>query len=192
MSILNSIANNEAFKFLKLPVSVEERKKLYFFILAFLTLLLVVVLSVLNFIWLNKTVEISPAKNTSSLVNIKKGRIQADSINQKITSYKRYRDESSRMVIVAETVGVSPISEMQTFIVVDKEIAVPEFPPNILIKALIVMDVEKVAILDIEGEPPGMVCRTGTIFGAGKGKITDIDSKGVSWTWVRKKHRINL
>jgi hypothetical protein len=81
---------------------------------------------------------------------------------------------------------------MQSPAVIEKAIVIPEFPPDIIIKALIIMDEGRVAVLNIEGEPPGQIYRVGASFASGKGKILDIDSKGVSWTWKRKTNRTNL
>ncbi|NLV82504.1 MAG: hypothetical protein GXZ18_05820 [Synergistaceae bacterium] len=192
MSLLNRIREKTNIRLYKLPDSVEERKKLYFFIIALFFSVFVGVLSILNFIWLNKTVEHKVAKSTSGLVSVEKERRQADAINEKLDSYKKYRDDSLKLLAVAETIGRSPISEMQSPAIIEKAIVVPEFPPDIIIKALIIMDEGRVAVLNIEGEPPGQIYRVGASFASGKGKILDIDSKGVSWTWKRKTNRTNL
>ena len=192
MSLLNRIREKTNIRLYKLPDSVEERKKLYFFIIALFFSVFVGVLSILNFIWLNKTVEPKVAKSTSGLVSVEKERRQADAINEKLDSYKKYRDDSLKLLAVAETIGRSPISEMKSPAVIEKAIVIPEFPPDIIIKALIIMDEGRVAVLNIEGEPPGQIYRVGASFASGKGKILDIDSKGVSWTWKRKTNRTNL
>lgn len=172
--------------------TLEERKKSLKYFILLLFMICLVLFSIFNFVWLNKNVDENIVKKQESESKIDKKQNKVDLLNLKLEKYQVYQDEASRLVALAESVGESPIFEIRKEKTLDSEIPIPEYPPNVIIKAVVVMDIGKVAVLDIDGEMPGKVCRIGTVFGNGKGKITEIDSKGVSWTWQSTKHRTNL
>lgn len=67
-----------------------------------------------------------------------------------------------------------------------------ESAPSVVLKALAVLGQDGVCTLDIDGEAPGKIFRSGDIFGSGRGKINAIDSKGVEWEWLGQRHRIDF
>jgi hypothetical protein len=174
----------------KAPVSPEEKKELMYFLLLFLLFSTAAVTSVVSFWWLNTSkdeVNVMPVPQmpTGSEINTR-----LSAFTRKYDVFLRYRNESRQLVEFAETVGRYPVAVLPK--PVAQEFSVPEFAPQIQIRALVVMGSGGVATLDIENETPGMLVRKGTVFGGGKGKITAIDPKGVSWTWSNKKYRTDL
>ena len=108
-------------------------------------------------------------------------------------AYQHYKTKSERILVLAEALGQPPITELNMGEGLGGgALAVPDFVPDVSIKALIVMDSGKAATLNIDGETPGQIFQQGAAFGNGKGKIIGIDSNGVSWTWLNKKHRTDL
>lgn len=175
----------------KIPSSPEEKKALVYFLLLLFLFSAAAITSVVNFWWLNSTSDVSgevkelPKMPTGGEVN---ARIAALSAKHK--NFLRYRGESGELVKLAEAVGRYPVAALPP--PVSEEFAVPEFPPQMRIKALVLMGGGSIATLDIENEGQGIIVRQGTVFGGGKGKITAIDDKGVSWTWSDKKYRTDL
>lgn len=191
MSFLKNVLDKTIIKSFKLPDTLEERKKLYIFLLTSIILFILVVLSIINFIWLNKSVIIYISKEFTQQENLKTQN-QSESINVKIDAYKEYLSGGTRLLVLSETIARSPLSDLGDRGLLGKTLLVPEYPPNINIRALVIMDTGAIVVLDIEGEVPGKICKIGTTFGENKGKITDIDNKGVTWTWLKTKHRTNL
>ncbi|MGI6443367.1 MAG: hypothetical protein GXZ13_02385 [Synergistaceae bacterium] len=191
MSFLKNVLDKTIIKSFKLPDTLEERKKLYIFLLTSIILFILVVLSIINFIWLNKSVIIDISKEFTQQENLKTQN-QSESINVKIDAYKEYLSGGTRLLVLSETIARSPLSDLGDRGLLGKTLLVPEYPPNINIRALVIMDTGAIVVLDIEGEVPGKICKIGTTFGENKGKITDIDNKGVTWTWLKTKHRTNL
>lgn len=175
---------------LRIPSSPEEKRELVYFILLFFLFSVAAVTSLVNFWWLNSsidpaTVSVMPKMPVGSEINK-----NISSFTGKYDLFLKYRNESGQLVELAESVGRYPVALLPK--PVDQEFFVPEFAPQIEIKALVVMGSGGIATLDIENEIPGAIVRPGTVFGGGKGKITAIDPKGVSWTWSNKKYRTDL
>ncbi len=191
ISLLKTKINrSKIFSRVRMPSSPEEKKELLYFFLLFFIFSAAAVTSVVNFWWLNTSKD---EANISQMPKIPAG----SEINTKLSTfavkydvYVKYRDDSKQLVQLAESVGRYPVALLPK--PVAQEFAVPEFAPQIRIKALVIMGSGGVATLDIENENPGMIVRPGTAFGGGKGKITAIDPKGVSWTWANKKYRTDI
>ncbi|MDR1020588.1 MAG: hypothetical protein LBL73_07515 [Synergistaceae bacterium] len=62
------------------------------------------------------------------------------------------------------------------------------FPPEVSVKAVMITDTDSVAIVDIAGEESGLLVRRGSKFSDGTARITKIDSKGVTYTWMKKSY----
>lgn len=175
----------------RVPSSPEEKRELVYFLLLFSLFSAAAVTSIVNFWWLNSTSDAAgevkelPKMPTGGEVNAKIAALTA-----KHKNFLRYRNGSGELVKLAEAVGRYPVAVLPP--PVSEEFAVPEFPPQIRIKALVLMGGGSIATLDIENEGQGIIVRQGTVFGGGKGKITAIDNKGVSWTWSNKKYRTDL
>lgn len=175
---------------LKAPVSPEEKKELIYFLLLFFLFTGAAVTSVVNFWWLNTSKDEVNAMPVPQMQAGSEINTRLSEFTRKYDLFMRYRNESRQLVELAETVGRYPVALLSK--PVAQEFSVPDFAPQIQIKALVVMGNGGVATLDIENETPGMLVRPGTVFGGGKGKITAIDTKGVSWTWSNKKYRTDL
>ncbi|MDR0615181.1 MAG: hypothetical protein LBG29_00075 [Synergistaceae bacterium] len=63
-------------------------------------------------------------------------------------------------------------------------------PPVIRVKAVMITEGDSMAIIDVEGEESGLLVRRGSKFSNGDARITKIDSKGVTFTWMRKSYPV--
>ena len=174
----------------KAPVSPEEKKELMFFLLLFLLFSATAVTSLVNLWWLNTSTEPASVISMPKMPATSEINTEISNFSNKYDIFLKYRNESGQLVELAETVGRYPVALLPK--PVAQEFSVPDFAPQIQIKALVVMGSGGVATLDIENETPGTIVRPGTVFGGGKGKITAIDPKGVSWTWSNKKYRTDI
>jgi len=188
--IKTKLNRSRIFASMKFPASPEEKKELVYFLLLFLLFSAAAVTSVGNFWWLNTSEDEINIRQMPQMPAGGEINARLSAFSRKYDIYTKYRNESRQLVDLAETFGKYPVALLPK--PVAQEFAVPEFAPQIKIRALVVMGSGGVATLDIENETPGMIVKPGTTFGGGKGKITAIDPKGVSWTWANKKYRTDL
>jgi hypothetical protein len=64
-------------------------------------------------------------------------------------------------------------------------------PPMVTVMAVMITDTDKVALVNVDGEQ-GILMRQGSKFSEGKARITKIDAKGVTFTWMRKSYQVSL
>ncbi len=150
---------------LKAPVSPEEKKERYNFF-CFFSSTGAAVTSVVNFWWLNTSKDEVNAMPVPQMQAGSEINTRLSEFTRKYDLFMRYRNESRQLVELAETVGRYPVALLSK--PVAQEFSVPDFAPQIQIKALVVMGNGGVATLDIENETPGMLVRPGTVFGGGK------------------------
>ena len=172
-----------------MPTSHEEKKKLVIFALSALFFISASIFSMWNYIALNKS---SVGLEDIGMSNAPDGpgeevRGKTEEINTKMESYIKYSRDSQQLLALAGAVGKSPLDPLQT--ISAAEMDVPDMPPSISIKALVIMENGRAVTLDIDGEVPGQIMKVGSVFGNGRGKVTGIDSKGVNWTWLMKNYR---
>ncbi|MDY9920224.1 MAG: hypothetical protein U2P59_00145 [Synergistota bacterium] len=152
--------------------------------------------SMKNFIWLNNISEETTIGELKAPVANQppKSNVDIEGLEDKYDVYLRSRNFSGQLVMLAEAVGRYPIANASSLFAEKavEEYELPEIPPVLTIKALVILDGVGVAALDIEGERPGQIVRKGYVFGGGKGKITSIDAGGVSWKWSNTQNRTNL
>ncbi len=60
-------------------------------------------------------------------------------------------------------------------------------PPIMFVKALMTVNGESTAIMDIEGEGTGIVVRAGYRFGGSKGRVVSVSANGVKIVWSGKR-----
>ncbi|MDR1516376.1 MAG: hypothetical protein LBS45_11845 [Synergistaceae bacterium] len=70
-----------------------------------------------------------------------------------------------------------------------EEIFQPD-PPVMRVKAVMITEGDSVAIVDIVGEESGLIVRRGSKFSSGTARVTKIDSKGVTFTWMKKSYAV--
>lgn len=63
-------------------------------------------------------------------------------------------------------------------------------PPFIAVQAVMVMGVNRMAVMDIEGESPGKIVKAGTPFGNGLGKVISVSPDHVVISWADKRFEI--
>ena len=103
--------------------------------------------------------------------------------------------------LLAEVSGRVPVAPMTALnkvlppppIVIDpiEELEEPD-PPKVTVVGIMIKDRDRVAMVDVEGEDGGLIVRPGSTFSSGTAKITKIDSKGVSFTWMKKSYTVHM
>lgn len=178
----------------------EEKKELRLAAVAFIFFSLAAAFSMRNFIWLNNisasdmvAAGKTPARQESE------PDAAAGSIRAKYDAYVKARTYGSQLVTLAEAVGRYPVEDPSARLAFAAPLIPPpvkykvqDFPPSMEVRAIVILDGDAVAVLNIQGERPGQVARAGYIFGGGKGRITSIDAGGVNWKWANKKQRTVL
>ena len=173
--------------------SPEERKRAYVLFFLLIVLLAAAVFSMKNFIGLS-----AEGQKISSHIVPKDGKSSQDvenaakELNMKLSAFRKLRENTPQLAELAEASGRSPASVVTPPPKVAEETRVPEFVPELKIKALVVLGDKKVCTLDIDGEEPGQIFEQGMTFGGGKGRIVSIDTKGVNWKWANKNYRADL
>lgn len=61
-------------------------------------------------------------------------------------------------------------------------------PPQVTVTAIMISGPDRIAMIDVPGEEMGMVVRPGAKFSGGAARITKIDEKGVTFTWMGKSY----
>ena len=64
-------------------------------------------------------------------------------------------------------------------------------PPMVTVVAIMITDTDRIALVNVDGEQ-GILMRQGTSFSEGKARITQIDEKGVTFSWMRKNYQVSL
>lgn len=119
------------------------------------------------------------------------------------------REGSNQLAVMASRIdrrpfapGALPAGEVREEVIADAEaggrsgqegvFAAREevVPPFMAVQAVMVMGAQRMAVMDIEGESPGMIVRSGTSFGNGKGKVLSVSSGLVVVSWVDKRFEI--
>ena len=177
-------------------MSPADKKEFALVAVLFVCFAALTVVSLMNFIWLNRMAENNAGANApeASVVQAA-GETGSGDLAAKYDDYVKYRTYSGQMVTLASAVGRYPIADAASTLVVEapaSEVIPVEAPPSFTIKALVMMGNSGAATVDIDGERPGTIIRSGSAFGGNKGRITAIDAGGVSWTWSGKKYRTNL
>jgi len=65
-------------------------------------------------------------------------------------------------------------------------------PPEVKVLAVMITDADSVAMIDITGGDAGLVVRRGSKFLDGEARVTKIDSKGVTFTWMKKSITVGV
>ena len=178
-------------------MSPEDKKELTLVVVAFVCFAALAVFSMMNFVWLNNmsASDVNAGDLPMPVLNEAGAGTNANDLGAKYDDYVKYRTYSGQMVTLASAVGRYPIADAAATLVVEapaSEVIPVEAPPSFTIKALVMMGNSGAATVDIDGERPGTIIRSGSAFGGNKGRITAIDAGGVSWTWSGKKYRTNL
>ncbi|MEG1502182.1 MAG: hypothetical protein RR203_07695 [Synergistaceae bacterium] len=162
-----------------------------FFILITLVLCFIVVFFFFNSYLFIKIVYFDKPLNPMQSRNLSmKQKNDIETLVQKHAHYDKYLNESCINAKYAQMLSANVIEQNNKDSV--KDIQVPDFIPNITIMGLIVVGNKSIAKLNIENEFDSKFYQKGDPFASGKGKILEIDSKGVTWSWKNRKQRTNL
>ena len=64
-------------------------------------------------------------------------------------------------------------------------------PPFVAVVAIMITDTDRIAIVNAEGED-GIIVRLGTVFFGGRARVTGIDERGVTFSWIGKNYQVQL
>lgn len=177
-------------------MSPEDKKEFTLVVVAFICFAALAVFSMMNFVWLNNmSGEEAVGDIPMPTLSEAGAGTNANDLGVKYDDYVKYRTYSGQMVTLASAVGRYPVADAASTLVVEapaSEVIPAEAPPMFTIKALVMMGGDGAATVDIDGERPGTIIRSGYAFGGNKGRVTSIDAGGVNWTWLGKKYRTNL
>ena len=128
---------------------------------------------------------------------------ELEATGEEFTSMGRATSMVMQTALLAEISGKYPVAQPATLIppvvesVGDAEGAgssaeaivedAQEFepdPPQVTVVAIMISGQDRIAMVDILGEEAGMIVRQGTKFSGGEARITKIDEKGVTFTWM--------
>lgn len=65
-------------------------------------------------------------------------------------------------------------------------------PPQVSVVGIMVTEKNRIAMLNILGEDDAKVVRVGTKFADGAARVTKIDKKGVTFTWMKKSYTVTM
>ena len=71
------------------------------------------------------------------------------------------------------------------------DVVIEPDPPMLTVVAIMITDNDKVALVNVDGDE-GVLVRQGTKFSEGKARITKIDAKGVTFSWMKKNYQVTL
>ncbi|MDR1471183.1 MAG: hypothetical protein LBS75_01550 [Synergistaceae bacterium] len=63
-------------------------------------------------------------------------------------------------------------------------------PPMVTVVAILIKGDDKIAMLDVAGEEGALIVRQGSKFSSGTARVTKIDAKGVTYTWMKKSIQV--
>ena len=70
------------------------------------------------------------------------------------------------------------------------EVIIEPDPPQVTVIAIMITDKDKIAMIDVLGEDGGLIVRQGSKFSEGTARVTKIDAKGVTFTWMKKSYTV--
>ena len=172
--------------------SAEEIKRTFLLIFILLIFIAAVVFSVMNLFSLNAQGAqglLSVPPESERAADVERAAVE---LNIKLSAFSKMREKTQPLSEIAETAVFSPVSVSAPPLSAAEETQLPEFVPEVKIKALLVLGGRKVCTLEIDGEEADRLFEQGMTFGDGKGMIVSIDKKGVGWKWANKNYRADL
>jgi hypothetical protein len=70
------------------------------------------------------------------------------------------------------------------------DVVIEPDPPMVTVVAILIKGDDKIAMLDVAGEEGGLIVRQGSRFSSGTARVTKIDAKGVTFTWMNKSFQV--
>jgi hypothetical protein len=125
---------------------------------------------------------------------------EMDSTEKDTVSIKKALSLAMQTALLAEVSGrlpIAPTSKLvpqipQPEIQLPTEVVIEPDPPQVTVIAIMITEGEAVAMIDVLGEEGGLIVRRGSSFSNGSAKITKIDTKGVTFTWMKKSYTIKM
>lgn len=96
--------------------------------------------------------------------------------------------EASELVVIAEAAEASERAALGE----EEPVVIEPDPPQVTVLAIMIAGQDRIAMVDIFGEDTGLVVRQGTKFSEGDARITKIDEKGVTFTWMGKSYTVAM
>jgi hypothetical protein len=103
--------------------------------------------------------------------------------------------QAMQVALLAEVQSKYPLDLPASLVAARVETGVVDYiepdPPMVTVVAIMITDTDRIALVNVDGEQ-GVLVRQGTRFSEGKARITKIDAKGVTFTWMRKNYQVSL
>ncbi|MDR3077027.1 MAG: hypothetical protein LBU26_06965 [Synergistaceae bacterium] len=120
------------------------------------------------------------ASAEESLQNVSKSSSQAMQIALLAEVQNKYPVDLPVSLVVNQGPNPGPI----------EPVIEPE-PPMLTVMGILDTGTDKSALVNVDGEQ-GVLMRVGTKFSEGKARITKIDAKGVTFTWMKKSYQVSV
>ena len=107
----------------------------------------------------------------------------------------RSSTHAMQLALLAEVQGRHPLDLSSSLMT--SPAAGPEFveiepdPPMVTVLAIMITDTDRIALLNIDGEQ-GILMRQGARFSEGQATLTQIDERGVTFTWRRRNYQVSM
>ncbi len=116
---------------------------------------------------------------------------QLDSTAQRFRATILAREGSTQLAVLAATVARRPFLPPRTDIGEEGDPLLDTgAPPYMMVRAVMVKGGQSAVVVDIEGLGEGMILKTGSQFGKGRGKVVSISPEKVVMTWVGQRIEI--
>ncbi|MDR1651033.1 MAG: hypothetical protein LBR87_04535 [Synergistaceae bacterium] len=115
---------------------------------------------------------------------------------QGLSSLTRASSQAMRVAFLAEVQSKFPLDIPMALVPSvapspGSDIVIEPDPPMVTVVAIMITDADRAAIVSIDGED-GVLVRQGTKFSGGSARITKIDARSVTFTWMRKSYQVSL
>lgn len=118
-----------------------------------------------------------------------------------IDTMNKQRDVVMQTARLAEVSGILPVAPDSVLASLTPahspllEGGVPQIepePPKVTVLAVMILNKERVALVDVDGEDGGLIVRPGNKFSNGTARIVKIDAKGVTFVWRKKRYEVAM
>ena len=120
---------------------------------------------------------------------------EIEAIEDELRNMSKSSSQASRLAMLAEARGKYPLdvpaSLTDPFSAPVAEFTFEPDPPFVRVTAVMITDFDRIALLNVDGEE-GIMVRQGAVFSDGRARITRIDEKGVTFSWIGKDYRASL
>ncbi|MDR1914956.1 MAG: hypothetical protein LBQ58_00070 [Synergistaceae bacterium] len=121
---------------------------------------------------------------------------EIDAAETGLSDMTKVTSMAMQTALLAEISGKYPVSPENKLQPVDTSgvaveiVEIDPDPPAVTVVAILIKEDDKIAMLDVVGEEGGLIVRQGSNFASGTARVTKIDAKGVTFTWMKKSYHV--